>query len=311
MHDGVGRDTTRRRRTAALLPAVLVGWLMLGSASALATQSNSHAKGHTTKTQSSTASSNSDHSQGNAGTSGDPNSPQPQSKADQNSGGANGQCPGGTYCSTRDGSPSLNGNGGGQAKGKPCAGCVGKADNKNPPGQEKNDPMGTFPNNGYECDHNNGIGKSNPAHTGCQSSSTPPPCDSTTEDCGTPPPCDEATQDCGTPPPCDEATQDCGSPPPCDEATEDCSSPPPTACVPTAANNFCSNVEGEHHSKTPQTTPTPSVLGEKLTRTPSVAPTGALPFTGLPLVGLVAAGLLTMAAGVLLTAATIRRRREA
>ena len=27
--------------------------------------------------------------------------------------------------------------------------------------------MGTFPNNGYECDHNNGIGKGNPAHTGC------------------------------------------------------------------------------------------------------------------------------------------------
>jgi hypothetical protein len=106
-----------------------------------------------------------------SGTSGDPSQPQPLSNADQNSGGANGQCPDGTYCSTRDGSPSANGNGDGNATGKPCAGCVGKADNKNPPGQEKQDPAGTFPNNGYECDNNNGIGKTNPAHTGC----TPPP----------------------------------------------------------------------------------------------------------------------------------------
>src|SRR4051812_48051065 len=106
--------------------------------------------------------------------SGDLSQPQPLSTADTNTGGANGQCPGGIYCSTRDGSPSLNGNGDGNASGRPCAGCVGKADNKNPPGQESTDPAGTFPNNGYECDTNNGIGKSNPAHTGC---TTPkPPC---------------------------------------------------------------------------------------------------------------------------------------
>jgi hypothetical protein len=115
-----------------------------------------------------------DHSTGTSGTSGDPSQPQPTSNADQNSGGANGQCPGGTYCSTRDGSPSENGNGNGNASGKPCAGCVGKADNKNPPGQEKQDPAGTFPNNGYECDTNNGIGKTNPAHTGCASPSPSP-----------------------------------------------------------------------------------------------------------------------------------------
>ena len=100
-------------------------------------------------------------------------SPQPLSNADQNPGGANGQCPGGPYCSTRDGSPSLNGNGGGNANGKPCAGCVGKADNKNPQGQM---PNGSDPNNGYECDGNNGIGKSNPAHTSCKAGTpTPPP----------------------------------------------------------------------------------------------------------------------------------------
>ncbi|MDX6288119.1 MAG: hypothetical protein QOG53_3604 [Frankiales bacterium] len=115
-----------------------------------------------------------DHSNGTSGTSGDPSQPQPLSNADQNSGGANGQCPGATYCSTRDGSASQNGNGNGNANGKPCAGCVGKADNKNPPGQEKQDPAGTFPNNGYECDNNNGVGKTNPAHTGCASASPSP-----------------------------------------------------------------------------------------------------------------------------------------
>src|SRR5450759_2920728 len=96
-------------------------------------------------------------------------SPQTLSNADLNSGGANGQCPSGgpygPYCSTRDGSPSLNGNGNGNATGKPCAGCVGKADNKNPKGQM---PSGLVDHNaGYECDRNHGIGRSNPAHTGC------------------------------------------------------------------------------------------------------------------------------------------------
>jgi LPXTG-motif cell wall-anchored protein len=102
------------------------------------------------------------------GTSGDVNSPQPISKADANAGGANGQCPGGPYCSTRDGSASANGNGGGKAVGKPCAGCVGKADNKNPQGQK---PDASDHNAGYECDTNHGIAKTNPAHTGCL---TPP-----------------------------------------------------------------------------------------------------------------------------------------
>jgi LPXTG-motif cell wall-anchored protein len=114
----------------------------------------------------------SDHSQGNAGTSGEYDDPQPLSNADHNSGGANGKCPGGPYCSTRDGSPSGNGNGGGKAVGKPCAGCVGKADNKNPKGQY---PDGSDHNKGYECDGNHGIGRTNPAHTGCKPASPPPP----------------------------------------------------------------------------------------------------------------------------------------
>ena len=68
------------------------------------------------------------------------------------------------YDSTCDGSASQNGNGTGKATGKPCAGCVGAADNKNPKGQM---PNGSDHNNGYECDGNNGVGKGNPAHTAC------------------------------------------------------------------------------------------------------------------------------------------------
>ena len=64
----------------------------------------------------------------------------------------------------------------GQQTGKPCAGCVGNADDKNPPGQF---PDGSDANSGYECDGrdrkmvgqngngNHGIGDENPAHTGC------------------------------------------------------------------------------------------------------------------------------------------------
>ncbi len=76
-------------------------------------------------------------------------------------GGANGP---GNYGSTCDGSASQNGNGGGSAKGRPCAGCVGNADDKNPPGQA---PDGSDHNAGYECDRNSGVGRTNPAHTGC------------------------------------------------------------------------------------------------------------------------------------------------
>ena len=103
--------------------------------------------------------------------SGNINSPQPFSNADRNNTGANDTSATNQYRSTRDGSPSLNGNGGGQQVGQPCAGCVGKADNKNPPGQA---PNGTDRNAGYECDRNHGIGRSNPAHTGCQTTTTTP-----------------------------------------------------------------------------------------------------------------------------------------
>ena len=83
-------------------------------------------------------------------------------------GASGGNC--GSYCSTSDGTPSANGNGSGGG-GRPCAGCVGNADNKNPPGQYKD---GSDHNNGYECDGNNGIAKGNPAHSGCQTTTTVP-----------------------------------------------------------------------------------------------------------------------------------------
>ena len=57
-----------------------------------------------------------------------------------------------------DGTIGLHGNGG---NGK-CAGCTGKADDKAPGGQYPGDH-----NNGYECDHNSGVGKGNPAHSKC------------------------------------------------------------------------------------------------------------------------------------------------
>lgn len=56
--------------------------------------------------------------------------------------------------------------------GRPCAGCVGKADYKNPPGQMPNGAQDG--NRGYECDNNQGIGKTNPAHTGCKTGVAPP-----------------------------------------------------------------------------------------------------------------------------------------
>ncbi len=103
-------------------------------------------------------------------------SPQPTSNADYSGNGANVHGP---YDSTRDGSASQNGKGDGKAGGKPCAGCVGKADNKNPPGQL---PGGSDNNAGYECDRNQGVGQGNPAHTSC-TESVPSPSPSCTESC--------------------------------------------------------------------------------------------------------------------------------
>ena len=120
-----------------------------------------------------------DHSMGNASTQGTVPSPQPESSADENDGGANAyDCedgPVGPYCATTR-HESRNGLGDGEAVGRPAAGSVGRADNKNPPGQEPGPEDG---NSGYECDWpgerpNQGIAEGNPAHTGCVSQVKPP-----------------------------------------------------------------------------------------------------------------------------------------
>jgi hypothetical protein len=160
------------------------------------------------------------------GTSGDVTEPQPISNADANTGGANGQCPDGPYCSTRDGSASGNGNGGGNATGEPCAGCVGKADNKNPAGQM---PDASDSNAGYECDTNHGIARSNPAHTGCVLPPEGECVPTETVPCEQPPECvPTETVPCEQPPECVPTDANpCVSPPECvPTEAEPCVSPP-------------------------------------------------------------------------------------
>ena len=263
-------------RSRSLLPAALalVGATLLGLSSLAGVAAAAPANDQPSKSQAGTHSSS-----GTSGTAGDPSSPQPESTADANTGGANGQCPGGTYCSTRHGEASHNGNGNGKATGKPCAGCVGKADNKNPPGQETSSPRTTFPNNGYECDNNNGIGKTNPAHTGCTtptSAPTSPPTPGT---------------DCTTNPP----------PAGCSHSSSSCV----TGC--TGSVSGAATVLGETLTKVPNVLAerVPSVGARRLTRTPS-----ALPFTGFNAATLSAvAGIAAVAGLVLLSAAGVIRRR--
>jgi len=267
-----------------------------GGNSSTNSQASTHSNADANSSSNSQAST---HSSGNPGTSGTSTSAQPLSNADMTGNGANpGTSTTNPYVSTRDGSPSLNGNGTGNATGKPCAGCVGKADNKNPPGQEQSNPMGTFPNNGYECDHNNGIGKSNPAHTGC-TSSTPPPvtCVPTA-----------ANDNCGTPTP--------GCVP--SAANDNCGTPTP-GCVPSAANNNCSTSSvttpsGEtlaagHSATLPAVTSAGLRLVSPATATPaaaSLASNGALAFTGANIAATILLGLLLLGGG---TAAVILSRR--
>jgi hypothetical protein len=86
----------------------------------------------------------------------------------------NGEGPGGAYDATCDGTHQNPGPGNSDdSPGKPADGTVGQADNKNPRGQQ---PGGSDHNKGYECEPgstNKGVGKGNPAHTGCAPT---PPC---------------------------------------------------------------------------------------------------------------------------------------
>ena len=151
--------TRAQHRVLTVAAAAVVAVLASSSTSYACTNSRA-----TTDDRSSSQSSEKSHSSGKAHET--KTTPQAPSNADYSGHGANQHGP---YDSTRDGSPSGNGNGKGEANGKPCAGCVGKADNKNPKGQQ---PGGSDHNAGYECDRNHGIGRSNPAHTGCRTPET-------------------------------------------------------------------------------------------------------------------------------------------
>jgi LPXTG-motif cell wall-anchored protein len=256
---------------------------------------------------------------GTAATVGDPGQPQPQSTADTNSGGANGQCPDGPYCSTRgegtgQAQPSGNGNQTqGKHAGEPCAGCVGKADNKNPKGQM---PNGSDHNAGYECDRNHGIGRTNPAHTGCTSAPTSTPSTPSTPpttDCTTNPAAEGCQQnnggggDCTTNPTAEGCQQNSGGP----------ENNPAPGCTPTALNHFCADVLGEEFTNNPTTPPVspkaPSVLGERLVMTPNgpnaTNTPNALPHTGAQLASLLLTGAAALVVGSVLLASARRRRR--
>ena len=243
---------------------------------------------------------------------------------------------GGPYDNTCDGSPSGNGNGNGQATGKPCAGCVGNADDKNP-GYNTNGkgqmPNGSDHNAGYECDRNHGIGRTNPAHTGCRGETTVTPPQTCPNGSPMPPSgkCDTGQQTCpnGSPMPengkCDNG-QTCpnGSPMP---PSGNCGSKNTETPPPTTSSNTPPPPEqavlGERTSggSTPASTPTANdqqeVLGENAAGTESPAsaspPASAnaaqaekassnkpLPFTGTDLIVVLLAAAIALAGGVAL-----------
>lgn len=231
----------------------------------------------------------------------------------------NGANHGGVYDDTCDGSSSKNGNGGGGANGKPCAGCVGSADEKNPKGQQ---PGPRDHNNGYECDGNNGIAKTNPAHTGCATATTPPCVPSAEDPCE--PPCVPSADDPCEPPCVPSADDPCE--PPCVPSAEDPCEPP---CVPSADDPCeppCVPTE-EDPCTNPQCVPTAEnpcakVLDRQLTRTHGgggdptdtrvLGATASRGAAGLPVTGFgltpVLFGAVLLALGALLVAVTRRRR---
>jgi hypothetical protein len=238
-------------------------------------------KGGGTPGQSGTAAATT-HAKGNAGTSGAYNLPQPSSRADKNNTGANTTSPTNPYRSTRSGLPSFNGSGKGNATGRPCAGCVGKADNKDPLGQQ---PNGTDHNAGYECDRNQGIGKTNPAHTGCTSGSpTPTPTTPPGRPPTTPPPSSPTSPPS---PPTSPTTPITPSPSP--------TTPPHLAAQVTTAAPATSSPTGTQPAATP---------GAPV---PRVATSGHLAFTGSDLIGEATAGLAALGLGGLVVRGARRR----
>jgi hypothetical protein len=240
-----------------------------------------------------------------------------------NSDTGNGANHSGPYDNTCDGSPSGNGNGNGNATGKPCAGCVGNADDKNPQGQY---PNGSDHNAGYECDRNHGIGRTNPAHTGCKTETPPPPCTSNCSPCTSN--CSPCKSDCS---PCKSDCSSCTTN--CSPCTTNCGSTTttttPTTTPPTTTNQqTVQGISTTGSTPTPTTTtgtpspPQQEVLGERQSgKTPSSSNTnqpastsapeeavqakpasaaqhGSLPFTGTDVIAIVLAGCLMLTAGL-------------
>jgi hypothetical protein len=170
------------------------------------------------------------------------------------------------------GQPSGNGKSTDNGK-PPCAGCVGAADDKNPPGQL---PGGSDPNAGYECDSNQGVGQTNPAHSGCAPPPSPPPLS---------PPAPEVS------PPAAVVT------PP--------SNPPPSAPAPGGAPEAPGGggVAGERAESPRPAVASPAVLSPAVATVPVAAQAAPavvreLPFTGSEPLLLALMGALSLAAGV-------------
>lgn len=149
---------TRTRLGALLVALTTILWLAAASPALAAGNGNGNGGGQTK-----------DRDQSAAGKNGQPD-PEPTEDTETASRGKNTSCPGyndeddGPY--DHDSCDGVVGRQGGSGNGK-CAGCDGRADDKSPNGQSRNDH-----NNGYECDNNGGIARGNPAHSRCKA---PPP----------------------------------------------------------------------------------------------------------------------------------------
>jgi len=178
------------------------------------------------------------------------------------------------------GEPSGNGKSTENNGNRPCAGCVGNADDKNPPGQLPN--ASDDGNKGYECDENEGIGKMNPAHSGCAPAPETPPVNPPTVTPPTPP---------ATPP----------TPPltPPREAVNPPAQPP--ASAPPAEENEQpgGGVQGvEEAPDVPQPPQQPPVVEAIPVSVPIARTAQALPFTGGQALRLGILGFLALVAGL-------------
>ena len=167
------------------------------------------------------------------------------------------------------GQPSGNGKSTDNNGNRPCAGCVGKADYKNPPGQL---PDGSDHNKGYECDENEGIGQMNPAHSGCAPG--PPPLSN--------PPAPTVT------PPTLAVTPPAGAPP---------ESPPPEVVTEEVSDVLGEN-QGPELPEAPAAPPAAAVIPATQVVTPAAETLEKLPLTGGQPLFLGLLGLLMLVSGL-------------